>query len=93
VKLAIGIQPPTSQFFTLEILGMEEGVMRKKTRIKKTFTNAVETTIKRFSKIKENDRYALLEKIDEWIFCDYDEIEINYLKNKKYEGKKSKYLR
>tara|TARA_B100001250_G_scaffold359838_1_gene336955 strand:+ start:83 stop:211 length:129 start_codon:yes stop_codon:yes gene_type:complete len=31
---------------------MEVGMMRKETRLKKTINNAVENTIKRFSKLK-----------------------------------------
>ena len=38
-------------------------MMRKETRLKKTFNNAVENTIKRFSNFEENDRYELLEAI------------------------------
>ena len=56
--------------------------MRTETHLKKTFNNAVENTIKRFSKLEANDRYALLEEMGEWVFCDYDEIEIDYLKQK-----------
>ena len=67
---------------------MEVGMIRKETRLKKTFNNAVENTIKRFSKLEANDRYALLEEMGEWVFCDYDEIEIDYLKHKQYGGKK-----
>ena len=63
-------------------------MMRKETPLKKTFNNAVENTIKRFSKLEANDRYALLEEMGEWVFCDYDEIEIDYLKHKQYGGKK-----
>ena len=54
-------------------------MMRKETRLKKTFNNAVENTIKRFSKLEANDRYALVEEMGEWVFCNYDEMEI-YLK-------------
>ena len=63
-------------------------MMRKETRLKKTFNNAVKNTIKRFSKFEANDRYALLEEMGEWVFCDYDEIEIDYLKHKQYGGEK-----
>ena len=59
-------------------------MMRKETRLIKTFNNAVENTIKRFSKLEANDRYALLEEMGEWVFCDYDEIEIDDLKHKQY---------
>ena len=52
--------------------------MRKETCLKKTFNNAVENTIKRFSKLEANDRYALLEEMGECVFCDYVEIEIDY---------------
>ena len=62
--------------------------MSKETRLKKTFNNAVENTIKRFSKLEANDRYALLEEMGECVFCDYDEIEIDYLKHEQYGGKK-----
>ena len=63
-------------------------MMRKETRLKKTFNNAVERTIKRFSKLEANDRYALLEEKGEWVFCVYDEMGIDYLKHKQYGGKK-----
>ena len=63
-------------------------MMRKETRLKKTFNNAVENTIKRFSKLEANDRYALLEEIVKWVFYDYDEIKIDHLKHKQYVGKK-----
>ena len=58
--------------------------MRKGTHLKKTFNNAVENIIKRFSKLEANNRYALLEEMGEWVFCDYEEIEIDYLKHKQY---------
>tara|TARA_Y100001968_G_scaffold237690_1_gene221033 strand:- start:776 stop:949 length:174 start_codon:yes stop_codon:yes gene_type:complete len=57
---------------------MEVGMMRKENHLKKTFNNAVENTIKRFSELEANDRYALLEDMGEWVFCDYDQIEIDY---------------
>ena len=53
-------------------------MMRKENHLKKTFNNAVENTIKRFSELEANDRYALLEDMGEWVFCDYDQIEIDY---------------
>ena len=58
---------------------MEVGMMRKETSLKKTFNNAVKNTIKSFSKLEANDRYALMEAMGEWVFCDYDEMGI-YLK-------------
>ena len=54
--------------------------MRKETRLKKTFNNAVENTIKRFSKLEANDRYALLEEMGEWVFCDFEEKEIDHIR-------------
>ncbi len=65
--------------------------MRKENHLKKTFNNAVENTIKRFSELEANDRYALLEDMGEWVFCDYDQIEIDYWMHKQYWGKKWAY--
>ena len=48
--------------------------MRKETRLKEKFNNAVENTLKRFSKLETNDRYALLEEIGELVFYYYNEI-------------------
>ena len=56
---------------------------RKKSRLHETVDHAVANTIKRFSKLEPDDRYALLEEMGEWIFCEYDELEIDYLKHKK----------
>ena len=56
---------------------------KKKSRLHKTIDSAVATTIKRFSKLEPNDRFALLEEMGEWIFCEYEELEIDYLKHKK----------
>ena len=58
--------------------------MRKKSNLPKTANSAVSTTIERFSKLKPTDRFAVLEEMGEWIFCEYDELEIDYLKDKKY---------
>ena len=38
-------------------------MMRKETRLKKTFNNAVENTIKRFSTLEANDNYVLLQEM------------------------------
>ena len=54
--------------------------MRKKSNLHKTVNSAVSTTIERFSKLKPTDRFAVLEEMGEWIFCEYDELEITYLK-------------
>ena len=62
--------------------------MRKETHRIKAFNNTVRNTIKRFSKLEANNRYALLEEICEWIFCEHDESEIDYLKEQKYGVKK-----
>ena len=59
--------------------------MRKEILLKKTFNNAVENTIKRFSKLEANDRYALLAGMGEWVFCDYDAIKIYFLKQNNME--------
>ena len=58
--------------------------MRKKSNLHKTVNSAVSTTIERFSKLKPTDRFAVLEEMGEWIFCEYDELEIDYLKHKQY---------
>ena len=50
--------------------------MRKKSNLHKTVNSAVSTTIERFSKLKPTDRFAVLEEMSEWIFCEYDELEI-----------------
>ena len=56
---------------------MKVGMTRKEIRLKNTFDNAVENTIKCFTILEANDWYALLEEIGEWIFCDHDEIGID----------------
>ena len=61
-------------------------MMRKENRVKKTFNNSVETTIERFYKLNPTDRFAVLEQIGEWIFCEYDELELDYLKHKQFRG-------
>tara|TARA_B100000214_G_C23631898_1_gene474383 strand:+ start:168 stop:380 length:213 start_codon:yes stop_codon:yes gene_type:complete len=61
--------------------------MRKKSNLHKTVNSAVSTTIERFSKLKPTDRFAVLEEIGEWIFCEYDELEIDYLKHKQFGGR------
>ena len=61
-------------------------MMRKENRVKKTFNNSVETTIERFYKLKPTDRFDVLEQIGEWIFCEYDELELDYLKHKQFRG-------
>ena len=65
-----------------------EGEMRKESRLHKTVNNTVSTTIKRLSKLNPTDRFVLLEEMGEWIFCEYEELEIDYLKHKQYGGKK-----
>ena len=60
--------------------------MRKKSNLHKTENQAVSPTIERFSKLKPIDRFAVLEKIGEWKFCEYDELEIDYLKYKQFGG-------
>ena len=49
--------------------------MKQETRLKRSISSAVKSTINQFEKLNPNDRYALLEELGEWIFCDYDEIE------------------
>ena len=60
--------------------------MRKKSNINQTVNSAFSTTIERFSKLKSTDRFAVLEEMGEWIFCEYDELEIDYLKHKQFGG-------
>ena len=60
--------------------------MRKKSNLHKTVNSAVYITIERFSKLKPTDRFAVLEEMGEWIFCEYDELEIDYLKHKQFGG-------
>ena len=62
--------------------------MRKKSNLHKTVNSAVSTTIERFSKLKPTDRFAVLEEMGEQILMEYDELEIDYLKDKKYRVKK-----
>ena len=33
----------------------------------------------RLSQLKPRDRYALLEELGEWWFCDYEDIDLNWL--------------
>ena len=71
--------------------------MRKKSSLHKTVNSAISTTIERFSKLKPIDRFAVLEVMGEWIFWEYNEIEIDYLKHKKYgleyvKSKKTYYI-
>ena len=58
--------------------------MRKKSNLHKTVNSAVSTTIERFSKLKPTDRFAVIEEMSEWIFCEYDELGIDYLNQQKY---------
>ena len=58
-------------YFDSSVFAMKMGIMSKETRLKKTFNNAVENTIKRFSKLEANDRYALSEEMGEWVIYIY----------------------
>ena len=60
--------------------------MKQETRLKRSISSAVKSTINRFEKLNPNDRYALLEELGEWIFCDYDEIEFDWLNYKTIGG-------
>ena len=55
--------------------------MKKKSKLHKTINSAFTTTIERFSKLKPTDRFAVFEEMGEWIFYEYDELEIDYLKH------------
>ena len=60
--------------------------MRKKSNLHKTVNTSVSTSIERFSNLKPTDRFAVLEEMGEWIFCGYDELEIDYIKHKHFGG-------
>ena len=47
--------------------------------LKNCIKNAAESTIGRLSQLKPRDRYALLEELGEWWFCDYEDIDLNWL--------------
>ncbi len=60
---------------------------RRKSRLKKSVSVAVQNTIKRFSKLKPEDRFALLEELGEWVFCPYEDIEpLDWLDYQKCRG-------
>ena len=60
--------------------------MKQETRLKRSISSAVKSTINQFEKLNPNDRYALLEELGEWIFSDYDEIEFDWLNYKTIGG-------
>ena len=60
--------------------------MKQETLLKRSISSDVKSTINRFEKLNPNDIYALLEQLDEWIFCYCDEIEFNCLKYKTIGG-------
>ena len=60
--------------------------MKQETRLKRSISFAVKSTINQCEKLNPNDRYALLKELGEWIFCDYDEIEFNWLNYKTNGG-------
>ena len=53
--------------------------MKQETRLKRSVNSAVKSTIHRFGKLNPTDRYALLEELGEWIFCEYEELELDWL--------------
>ena len=58
---------------------MEVDLMVQEIRLKNCIKNAAESTIGRLSQLKPRDRYALLEELGEWWFCDYEDIDLNWL--------------
>ena len=60
--------------------------MKQETRLKRSISSAVKSTINQFEKLNPNDRYALLEELGEWIFYDYDEILFDWLNYKTIGG-------
>ena len=60
--------------------------MRKKSNLHKTVNSAVSTPIERFSKLKQTDRFVLFKRARGCISCEYDELEIDYLKHKQFGG-------
>jgi len=59
--------------------------MKQETRLKRSVNSAVKSTIRRFAKLNPTDRYALLEELGEWIFCEYEELELDWL-NPEFKG-------
>ncbi len=53
--------------------------MVQEIRLKNCIKNAAASTIGRLSKLKPRDRYALLEEYGEWWFCDYEDIEFDWV--------------
>ena len=60
--------------------------MKKETGLKTSVNSAVKSTIRRFGKLNPTDRFVLLEELREWIFCEYEELELDWLKYQKCGG-------
>tara|TARA_B100001996_G_scaffold133158_1_gene101344 strand:- start:2771 stop:2965 length:195 start_codon:yes stop_codon:yes gene_type:complete len=60
--------------------------MKQETRLKRSVDSAVKSTIERFGKLNPTDRTALLEELGEWIFFEYEELELDWLNPLNKEG-------
>ena len=60
--------------------------MKKETGLKTSVYSAVKSTIRRFGKLNPTDRFVLLEELGEWIFCEYEELELDWLNYQKCGG-------
>ncbi len=59
---------------------MENDLNRVETSVKST----VRDVINRMEYIPPDDRFSILEEMGEWIFCEYDELEIDWLEYHQY---------
>ena len=60
--------------------------MKKETGLKTSVNSAVKSTIRRFGKLNPTDRVVLQEELGEWIFCEYEELELDWLNYQKCGG-------
>ena len=50
--------------------------MKKQSRLEMSVNSAVKSTLNRFKDLSPTDRFVLLEELGEWVFCEYEEIDL-----------------
>ena len=53
--------------------------MKKQSRLEMSVKSAVKSTLNRFKDLSPTDRFVLLEELGEWVFCEYEEIDFEWL--------------
>ena len=59
---------------------MESDLKRVETSVKST----VRDVINRMQHIPPDDRFCILEELGEWVYCEYEELEIDWLEYQIY---------